>query len=94
MCNEARQKSDREPGEPAVAEAPAPLQMYKPQIRPSEVAMVGNYAIRFHWNDGHQHGIFSWDYLREWCPCDQCRTFRASTAGLEQDIKNHPPRVQ
>ncbi len=29
----------------------------------------GNYAIRFTWNDGHEHGIYSWDYLREWCPC-------------------------
>ncbi len=43
--------------------------MFKPQLRPTEVAQVGNYAIRFNWNDGHQHGIFSWDYLREWCPC-------------------------
>lgn len=26
--------------------------------------LVGNYAIRFYWNDGHDFGIFSWDYLR------------------------------
>jgi DUF971 family protein len=26
---------------------------------------VGNYAIRIHFSDGHNTGIYSWDYLRE-----------------------------
>ena len=26
---------------------------------------IGNYAIRFIFSDGHQTGIFSWDYLRK-----------------------------
>jgi DUF971 family protein len=26
---------------------------------------IGNYAIRFMFSDGHQTGIFSWDYLRK-----------------------------
>jgi DUF971 family protein len=26
--------------------------------------LVGNYAIRFRFSDGHSTGIFSWDYLR------------------------------
>jgi DUF971 family protein len=66
--------------------------MFKAQARPTEVAKVGNYAIRFAWNDGHEHGIYSWDYLREWCPCEQCRDVRHSVDGLGQDMKNHPPR--
>jgi DUF971 family protein len=27
--------------------------------------MVGNYAIRIRFSDGHDTGIFSWQYLRE-----------------------------
>ena len=26
---------------------------------------IGNYAIRLMFSDGHQTGIFSWDYLRK-----------------------------
>ena len=27
--------------------------------------MIGNYAIKIHFSDGHDTGIFSWTYLRE-----------------------------
>ncbi len=27
--------------------------------------LVGNYAIRIRFSDGHNTGIYSWDYLRE-----------------------------
>lgn len=30
--------------------------------------LVGNYAIRITFSDGHDTGIFSWDYLREIMP--------------------------
>ena len=33
---------------------------------------VGNYALQITWKDGHSFGIYSWDYLRELCPCDVC----------------------
>lgn len=92
MCNEEREKAHRQPDQPSASVGASPLQMFKPAPRPTEVAQVGNYAIRFTWNDGHQHGIFSWDYLREWCPCDECTAKRHSTDGLEHDIDNHPPR--
>ncbi len=26
---------------------------------------VGNYAVRFGFSDGHQTGLYSWDYLRK-----------------------------
>lgn len=26
---------------------------------------VGNYAIQFRWSDGHQTGIYAFDYLRQ-----------------------------
>jgi DUF971 family protein len=92
LCNEEREKSHRLPDQPAVPEASAPLQMFKPSPRPTEVAQVGNYAIRFSWNDGHKHGIFSWDYLRNWCPCPECRAARHSVDGLKHDMNTHVPR--
>jgi DUF971 family protein len=92
LCNEEREKGHRQPGQPTTPDAAGPLQMFKPQPRPTEVAQVGNYAIRFSWNDGHKHGIFSWDYLREWCPCDECRAARRSVEGLKHDIDTHVPR--
>lgn len=33
---------------------------------------VGNYALQITWKDGHSFGIYSWDYLRELCPCEVC----------------------
>ena len=41
---------------------------------------MGKYAIRFSWNDGHQHGIYSWQFLREHCPCAECKAHRAMDA--------------
>jgi DUF971 family protein len=40
-------------------------------IKQAEV--VGRYAIQFHWNDGHAEGIYSFDFLRSLCQCDECR---------------------
>ncbi len=71
LCNEEREKSGREPGQPAKT-APGALPMFKPPAKPTEAEGVGRYAIRFTWNDGHQHGIYGWDYLREICPCPEC----------------------
>ena len=36
-----------------------------------ELYRVGNYAISVRWSDGHDTGIYSYDRLRELCPC--CR---------------------
>ena len=33
---------------------------------------VGHYALRFVWDDDHDSGIYSWDRLREMCPCEAC----------------------
>jgi DUF971 family protein len=29
-----------------------------------EIELVGNYAVRFVFSDGHTAGIYSWDYLK------------------------------
>jgi DUF971 family protein len=37
------------------------------------IQQVGNYAIQIFWGDGHQTGIYSWEYLRGLCPCEECQ---------------------
>lgn len=32
------------------------------------IDMVGNYAIQPVWDDGHDTGIYTWEYLRRLCP--------------------------
>jgi len=36
----------------------------RPDVTPRTVTSVGNYAIRFSWNDGHSTGIYSFEHLR------------------------------
>jgi DUF971 family protein len=71
-CNDEREKSGRVPGEPK-PRAQALLQMYEAPPRPVEVTPVGKYALKFKWNDGHEAGLYSWDYLRRVCQCPTCR---------------------
>lgn len=33
-------------------------------LRAEDAELVGNYAIRIRFSDGHDTGLFSWDYLR------------------------------
>jgi len=37
------------------------------------ISAVGNYAIQFQWEDGHNTGIYTFDYLRSLCPCPECK---------------------
>ncbi len=65
-CHEEREKDGRAPG----AAKPKPAQllpMFEAPPRPTAVTPVGRYAIRFTWNDGHEAGLYSWDYLRNVC---------------------------
>jgi DUF971 family protein len=75
LCDEERSKTKRKPGDPPKL-APGALPMYKPAALPTLAEPVGKYAIRFHWNDGHELGIYSWQFLRDVCPCEACRTGR------------------
>jgi len=34
-------------------------------LRAESAELVGNYALRIHFSDGHDTGIYSWQYLRE-----------------------------
>jgi DUF971 family protein len=70
-CHEERDKSGRKPGVPK-PKPQALLVMYEAPARPVEVTPVGKYALKFKWSDGHEAGIYSWEYLRRVCSCNEC----------------------
>jgi DUF971 family protein len=35
-----------------------------------KLEIVGNYALQFLWDDGHNAGIYTWDYLYRLCPSE------------------------
>ncbi len=45
-------------------------------VRALAVDLVGSYAIRIHWSDGHASGIYPYEFLAAHCPCDSCRAQR------------------
>jgi DUF971 family protein len=44
-----------------------------PVVKPMKIDVVGNYAFHFAWSDGHDTGIYSYDYLRTLCECPECK---------------------
>jgi DUF971 family protein len=42
-------------------------------IYPVQIGVVGRYALSIQWSDGHDTGIYSYDTLRQLCPCAECR---------------------
>lgn len=62
-CNELRRNQD-------------PLRVLGPdqvvttaELRPERpVVLVGNYALQFFWADGHNSGIYSFEFLRQKSP--------------------------
>jgi DUF971 family protein len=46
--------------------------MYKASPKMVDAEVVGRYAIRIQWNDGHNTGIYSYQHLRELCTCPEC----------------------
>jgi DUF971 family protein len=43
-----------------------------PDLNVESIEQVGSYALTFRWSDGHSTGIYTWEYLRQACPCPQC----------------------
>jgi DUF971 family protein len=35
-----------------------------PDIAVSDMELVGNYALRIRWSDGHETGLYTWEHLR------------------------------
>ena len=70
-CHEERDATGRKAGEPK-PKSQNLLQMYEAPVQPMEVTPVGKYALKFKWSDGHESGIYSWEYLRRVCTCAAC----------------------
>lgn len=59
---------------PAQRAAPSALPMFGSKaLKPDRAELVGRYALQIFWNDGHSSGIYSFEYLRELCPCAECK---------------------
>ena len=59
VCNELRNNDD-----PLRILTP-PQQITNADLLPDRpVEMVGNYGLQFFWQDGHNSGIYAFDYLR------------------------------
>ena len=43
-----------------------------PSTQVARAELVGNYALRLEWTDGHATGIYAFSILRASCPCAQC----------------------
>ncbi|HTU34339.1 MAG TPA: DUF971 domain-containing protein [Candidatus Acidoferrum sp.] len=81
LCNDERQKKEQFDASTGTGASSAALPMFRPRVKAKSATAVGNYAIQIEFTDGHGTGIFSFDHLREICPCDACsREFRATSA--------------
>jgi len=91
MCNDERmkkvqgQEKDLQLKKESTSPVAAPplssplLPMFKPKLTAKAAHAVGNYALQIDFNDGHATGIFSFDFLRTICPCQECaREYRSS----------------
>jgi len=38
-----------------------------PGIAIDEMQLVGNYAVKMRWSDGHDTGLYTWEHLRRLC---------------------------
>ena len=43
------------------------LQVEKKNVSITDLEMVGNYALKLHFSDGHDTGLYTWEYLRTLC---------------------------
>jgi DUF971 family protein len=41
----------------------AVLQVGKKDVGLKDITPTGNYALKLHFDDGHESGLYSWDYL-------------------------------
>jgi DUF971 family protein len=64
----------------SAADGPLPVLSAKP-LKPERAALVGRYGVQIFWTDGHSAGIYSFDYLREACPCAECTAKRGEVGG-------------
>ena len=67
-CREARSTTSANPLRILSAQ-----EVIAPDLDLEQAEVVGRYAISFLWNDGHNTGIYSFDFLRKLCQCEKCQ---------------------
>ena len=55
-------------GRPLLDPATVPL-----GIEADTISLVGSYGIKIRWSDGHDTGIYTYEYLMALCPCEECQ---------------------
>jgi hypothetical protein len=58
--------------------------MYSAPARPRQRPSRRRRTLQFNWLDGHTSGIYSWEYLRRHCQCQECK-FAASKPPARQN---------
>ena len=80
MCNDERNKKE-EMKLRGGGSSGSVLPLFKPRPTARAAKAVGNYALQIDFSDGHSTGIYSYDYLRTICPCEQCAKAFRTEAG-------------
>ncbi len=78
LCNDQRAKSSASAGLSLTVLSGPVLKSGEVQVK--QVSPVGRYAINFVWSDGHDSGIYAFDFLRAICPCATCQADRAAAS--------------
>ena len=69
------------------------LQTGKKNVGISEIRPVGNYALQLVFDDGHDTGLYSWDYLYD-LGLNQQRSWEQYLAELHAAGASRDPEVQ
>ena len=77
LCDDQRRKK-QQVAESTAGSLTAALPIFKPRPSARGAKPVGRYALQIEFTDGHATGIYSYDYLRTICPCEECaKSFRS-----------------
>jgi DUF971 family protein len=67
------------------------LQVGKREVNISSIEPVGVYAVKFTFTDGHNTGIYSWDYLHE-LGLKHAQNWKTYLARMERAKASRDPR--
>lgn len=68
----------------------------RPDVALRDIEAVGHYALRFSFSDGHDTGIYAYEYLRSLCRCAECRAHAAAdpAGGTSDSAPPGPPTTR
>ncbi len=68
VCREKESQAAAQPTDPRI------LPIFNPSSEQlARLDPIGRYAYKIAFKDGHDTGIYSFEYLRKICECDACR---------------------